>query len=571
MIGNKAHHRISLLLEKAYQIGKTKKGIIWFVWTLALSVFFVLATTVNLANYRVVTADDVWIMSVSYKLARQGILGSDLYAGFFNAEQHYFISLPFYHFLQALSFKLAGVGIAQARYVNVLSAVGLLWAVSWLSYRWYGVKVALVTGLLIVFWRSYLVGGGYYGYGNALLEVARAGRYDLPALTLIWLTIVGLDKLHHRPHWLTAFAVGIGSGLAALTQFFGLFVFPLVVAMWGWHNLPSDPKTRSLSYNIMLWISTGFLLTLLPYGLYLANHAADAASQTLVIKQNRAEFNQFNFYLDNLRREPYRYIWAGLSPQSLSLWPVSLNRPFGLGPALLLAGIWPSLIYLGYRLKRQRRVGDRIVLFGLVIFFALLTLLEATKAPIYSILFLPPLCIALAAGWVDLVHWWNSGKARHFLAHWALAGLIIGIPTLAIIEGMGGYWIDYQQAIREMGYLEAGREIKAYLAPNARILSAERWWWALHDHPYLSTNNLFGRWVAHTDDNDETSDFADMVRQIQIDTVIVNDNVRDGLPLYPQELQRQFQQFLADCGSLVTELTFENYGFIEIYHIRQGC
>src|SRR6185503_2810269 len=97
----------------------------------------------NLANYRPVTNDEVELIAVGYKLATQGVLGSDLYAGFFGADRHFFITLPLQHVLQALSFQWFGAGVAQARAVSVAAGIAIVWLVGWLAYRWYGLAAAL--------------------------------------------------------------------------------------------------------------------------------------------------------------------------------------------------------------------------------------------------------------------------------------------------------------------------------------------------------------------------------------------------------------------------------------------
>ena len=96
-------------------------------------------------------------MAVGYKLATQGVLGSDMYAGFFGGDRHHFETLPVQHVLQALSFRLLGPGVAQARLVSVAAAVVLIWVVSWLAFRWYGLLAAIVCELLLVAWRSPLL------------------------------------------------------------------------------------------------------------------------------------------------------------------------------------------------------------------------------------------------------------------------------------------------------------------------------------------------------------------------------------------------------------------------------
>ncbi len=128
--------------------------------------FFVWSAALDLDRVRPVTGDDAWITSISHKLATQGVLGADLYAGFFRDV------------LQASACRLFGPGIAVARWVSVASGIALVWAVTLLAMRWYGVAVAVLTGGLMILWRSHVVA---MDLGVPLLSVARSARYDLPA------------------------------------------------------------------------------------------------------------------------------------------------------------------------------------------------------------------------------------------------------------------------------------------------------------------------------------------------------------------------------------------------------
>jgi hypothetical protein len=81
--------------------------VLWFLATTALCLVFVVIAARNLENFRPVSGDDAWIMSGSYKLATRGVLGSDLYAGLFRGEDHYFFNLPVLHYFQAASFQVS--------------------------------------------------------------------------------------------------------------------------------------------------------------------------------------------------------------------------------------------------------------------------------------------------------------------------------------------------------------------------------------------------------------------------------------------------------------------------------
>ncbi len=128
--------------------------LIWLAGSLVVVAVFGRLAAHNLGNYRPLSNDEGELMSVGYKLATQGVLGSDLFAGFFGADRHYLLTLPLQAVLQALTFRVFGAGVLQARLVSLLAAIALVWTVGWVAFRWYGVATALLTEVLLVGWQS---------------------------------------------------------------------------------------------------------------------------------------------------------------------------------------------------------------------------------------------------------------------------------------------------------------------------------------------------------------------------------------------------------------------------------
>src|SRR3981081_558421 len=190
----------------------------WAAWTLALTLVFGRIAVYNLGNYRPVSNDEMELMAGAYKLATPGVCGSDLYAWFYGADHHFMITLPLEHVFNAASFKVFGAGVAQMRWVAVVAGVALLWIVSWLAYRWYGLGTSILGGLLLVAWPSNLTQAPN---GLPWLGVTRAARYDVLAVAFAWLALALLYLLLHHKRWQIALALGISCGLAALAQFIG--------------------------------------------------------------------------------------------------------------------------------------------------------------------------------------------------------------------------------------------------------------------------------------------------------------------------------------------------------------
>ncbi len=209
------------------------------------------------------------------------------------------------NFLQAISFRLFGAGVAQARWASLASGVLIIWAVDWMAYRWYGLAVALLTGVLLVFWRSDL-STPYLGL--PLLAAARSGRYDLSTVAWMWLSIGLLGKMLRSPGWMMALAVGVCAGLATLTQFFGAFIVPVIAAAWFWHR-GKRLFTAASSY----WMATGFMLIVLPYVSYAVFNFAGLAGR-IELSKDRVRFDRPEFYLNNILHEPDRFMALAQQP-----------------------------------------------------------------------------------------------------------------------------------------------------------------------------------------------------------------------------------------------------------------
>jgi 4-amino-4-deoxy-L-arabinose transferase-like glycosyltransferase len=508
----------------------------WLLLTLALSAGFARLAAHNLANFRPVSNDEVELMAVGYKLATQGVFGSDMYAGFFGGDQHHFETLPLQHVLDALSFRLFGPGVLQARVVSLLAGISIIWTSGWLAYRWYGPGTAVVCELLAVGWASNLTAASN---GLPLLGVARTARYDVLAVAVVGLTIVLLDAMLRQRRVWRGLAVGVGCGLAALSQFFGSFALLFVLAVWRW----SRPPLRVVAG----WLA-GVALVVTPYALFVARYRDDAIGQ-LAVFGNRGDFLRPTFYIENVLSEWTRY--AHLAP------------PTSLSSGVLLFGLVPALGYLAWR----RSTGDRLLLFSLVTFAAALTLLDQTKVPLYSILLLPSICLTLAAAFSAVLGWaWRGrtcARLRIVLGAFALAALV-GIG----LEGAAAYRSDWDEANQATPYLALGQQIEAAIPPGAAVLGPERWWWALHDHRYLSLRSLWFQWSASARRAGNPK-FVDWVTRAQPDSVIVSVNVRADVQAFPEALQAQFWSFVDDCTTLVADLDDATYFDIQVYAVRR--
>lgn len=527
-----------------------RSSLFMLAWLAGLTTFFAAATTVNLANYRPVSGDDAWILSASYKLATQGVFGSDMYAGFFNADQHYFIALPGQHLLQALALWVSGDGLVAARWTSVLGGGLLLWSVTLMAWRWYGTPVATLTSVLLLFWQPALVGHE----GVPLVSLARSLRYDLTAVAWTWLALLFLDALLRRPARLRAVATGCCAAAALLTQFFGAIVTAVVALAW-----LGQRRKQTLSSPYTRWLLSGFLLLVGPYLVYVATHRQDAWGQTVYLKGSRTAFSA-QAMVDNVLREQERFN------------PLLEESGGGAGSLLLLLGTWPALAYLGLRLRRKDNLGDRLLALTLVCTPVLLTIFETTKAPIYALPLLPALCVSLA---LPLGRLLEAAFVRPAAGAWlprrAAAIAVLAVMALIVDHGADFYRQDRMWALNVTDYHALGATIDDALPAGAKVAGSERWWWPLRAHPFLAVNNLSLQWRIARDRGRQTPSFAALMGATGVDSLLLSRNVRGDMSRAPEALQHRFWEFVETCTILQEQWDDPWYGELSLRAVRPAC
>jgi hypothetical protein len=192
---------------------------------------------------------------------------------------------------------------------------------------------------------------------------------------------------------------------------------------------------------------------------------------------------------------------------------------------------------------------------SLIIFAGLLLLLDQTKTPLYAIIVVPSICLAIAGAMTAA--WRRRGAARVVL---------VALGLVVARDGVAAYQVYLAQAAQVSQYLGVGAQLQAALSPGAPVLGPERWWWALHDHPYASLRSIWWQWWADASPNKE---FATWVASTQADAIIINDNIRDDIHAFPEPLQQQFWAFITSCTTPVLDLTDAAYLKIEVDRITR--
>jgi len=522
-----------------------------------LILLYLLATLPYLADFPLVETAQMGIAAPAYKLATQGIYGNDLYRGLYHAESRNYEYLPLYPLAVALSFKLLGLGVWQARLVSVWC--GLL--VLMLTYRLGKTAVNTPVGLLAATALCLLaitVPGAttdLYPGRIPLLDFARVLRYDIMAP--LWLLAAShlfllhsQFTIHNSPFTITHLIIGFLIGLATLSHLYGAFILPVfgVLLIWqaGWR-----------AWRPFLLIIAGWSLTLLPWLIYILQDLPAYQGQMLR-HENRFDLLNPVFYVNNLRGEIWRYVkFIGRFRP-----PVLFPRP---GFWLMAVAVIAAYIHLWPQIRRPH-LSARFLFITLPMLATLLALLVSFKRYSYVALLLPFLAILVGLGIVVIWNWLR-GRGRWWR-------LLFGLWLLvAVAEGLFSVAETRQTAATITPYRELTAVLHQHISPNSRPLALHTYWLALADYDVaaldLAYNLTDPAFVGH-----DARPLPQVIHTLAPDYIIVPQEALKAYQTNPQALPGEqvinFWRTLdsiiqTDCPDEVMRMTTDGYGVVTVY------
>lgn len=533
------------------RISSDRKFWLWLLGTTALSIFLLAQVVPSLDYYSILSEDEGQILSDARTLSAHGRLGSDLYQGAWNTSNNLFISPPIQRILIATAFRIAGESITSARAVTVISALVVLWSISIFAKRQYGWAAALAAAFLLVTWRSYLGGDSL---GLPLLTAARSARYDLTCVAFIWLSILTLSVYLTSPSALKGILIGLSAGLAALTQFFGVFAVVLIVLVLAVSQGKAMLRVRSNA-----WIAVGLSVILVPYALSVLLDWPNFVTQTFVMKQARTAFLDPLFYFQNILTE-----WWRFHPFLLRAFLGDSGRLAQVTALAALLALLGGCLNLVARWRTKPAPGERILPLSLVVFAAGLLLFDSTKSPIYSILLYPSLCLVLAVLAQDI---WFGLRGRSMKLAGAVASLLI--VALLLAQSLDAIRQDRVSAAAASRYNETASQILAQLPQEARVLTSARLAWGLRALSPDTTIYLALQWqLAHRSNQTPALLPGLLERKTQylvLDDAAFVDAVSDA------QLDAQLRTIMIYCAERQYHRRGTSYGTIHIYRLTPNA
>jgi 4-amino-4-deoxy-L-arabinose transferase-like glycosyltransferase len=507
----------------------------------AAVVAFLGFTLPDLGNFPGVTDDEIWILNASHKLANEHVFGSDLFTGFWRAEEIYLFNMPLHHFVLAGVFKVFGTSIFIARLVSVGYGIMTILLVYALGRSVRGVGVAVLAVVLLLTLRLHLA----FDTGLPLQEMARSIRYDLAPVPFMLIGTLILLK----PTLLRCAIAGAVFSIATLLQFYGAFMFPAAAIYLLMESGPVRERVKLVAAVAI----TAFVVAL-PYGVVVMTNYDEYQGQTSTLYR-RLDLTDPGLYRENFEREELRFRLRFDNVGDLVEKPSERY-------ALLIA-LPACLGYLGWRVQKFNERGDRILFLSLALIPLQFLLFDFQKVTFYWIAVVPYFVLAIAV---------TAEAAFRAIRPHLRQPLKAGAKTLAaatvtgvLVFGFVAEGIYAQvQGLRKMeatNYMSLRPLMAQYVPPGSKVLGATNFWWAMPDTDFRSYYMLYYRTNPRT--TDDVTTLEGYMQEFDPDYVVLNFVARLFLP----SVNPVLNAYMEEHGQQVAFIPDKTYGFIEIWKL----
>jgi 4-amino-4-deoxy-L-arabinose transferase-like glycosyltransferase len=503
----------------------------------------------HLSSWPPVGEDEPWIAAAPYKLATQGVYGNDLFAGYYNSEQHLYNLVPLYPMMLSGVFRTAGIGVEQMRILPVAFGFLLLLILYLLARQLFDSSVATLSVALMLLLR---LTSSLTGTGIPLLDIARINRPDL-LVSLFGLFACYLfnraEQRNSRSGYLVA---GMMIGLAALADLYGAFWLPALLVL-----LPLRRGWRIVRGPEPYLLLAGFCATwLLPLAVYLIPGWDDYRGQSQIFAERFDLFTP-RFYLRNLLHEFERFRVLGLIRRS---GRIDWVRPGGwVALAALPIALW-MMLRQGWMSRQEGAFSLGVILLVQSILFALLL---SSKSFNYFIALWPLAVVAIA--WLGMWLWkrWRNLSIRIPL---------LTLLALLVIEGGVRMVANHIAAVGATPYELYESRVAEHIPEGSRLLGLQHYWLGLRQYDYRSW--VLPVFLSKPGYHQEPVSLDSAIERIAPDVILIDRHMRD----YFREISdssnpdhhkyEEFRSYMRRrAGNLAGTVDDSTYGRMEIYTV----
>lgn len=482
------------------------------------------------------------IAAPAYNLANEGIYGNPLFEGWHKNERYNYEYMPLYPILVAGSFKLFGLGLWQGRLVSVISGLLTLVLVFWLGKLLKGKELGIIAMAVLLFLHLSVSKSALTGI--PLIDYSKIIRYDILVAVFMLAGCITFYFAWHQRSRAGYFLAGIFTGLATLSHLYGAFALPLFISLLFWRN-----KHKIILRPPLYLIITGWVVCLIPWLVYIAQDFEAYLGQ-MQRHSHRFGFLDWEFYLQNIIREPLRYAgWFG-SGGEFNLWP-------RIGIWVLILGLLIS--YLSLLKKRNWKFSEQFLFLSLPVLFILLALLMSFKRHYYTILLMPFIALHLAQGF--LISWkWCRQKLKYGRR------IIQIIAILIISESIFHIYASMQNAAKTTPYLAVTSQIASHLHPDKKILISQPYWLGLSSYKTVSVNLP---WImAYTSGDHDRLSMCKAIDSVNPEMIVIETEFLESKvssDSLVHSLWQDFARCLAQHCQSNSKIKDPTYGEIGIY------
>jgi hypothetical protein len=415
----------------------------------------------------------------------------------------------------ALSFRLFGLSVWSGRIVSMLWGAVLLVGVFLLGRRLSGTMAGVIGMVLVAMSQPFLVS-------------THIVRPDIVVAALVVFALYLAESGVRRDAWPLHLLAGLLLGLSFDVHPNTIAFMPMVglvyVIRYG------KQVVRSRSVGIFLGgIAIGALI-------YIGYR---------VLPDPKHYFDAFSYWVGVDKRPP-----SLRSPGQMLQAEISRFTSYFEGRSIEIAVVALGLIGSIVRLALKKRPEPLFP--GLVIAFAVFTVLVSSKTEYYMILFYPPMLL-LVARELASIPWPRAwiGLAGALVILWLLVapmGFDDNIQDILDAE------VDFQ----DRDYAALIDEIRNDIPEEASILGPPVYWPGLWDHPYTDV------FVWERVRAERSSRFAEFARGINPDYVVLDVKAR-------YEVFRDSPRFMDEYAQLVSTIRHVGYGRVEIWKKRASA
>jgi 4-amino-4-deoxy-L-arabinose transferase-like glycosyltransferase len=514
---------------------------------LLILLIYVALTLPYLDHLPRVHQDEPWLASGAWKIATEGVYGSDMFADYYKMEEHYYLNLPLFAFLTAPVYAIGGVGLWQARWTTVAMGALTLVLTYALGKRLFGATVGLGAMVLLLF-TSHAAFSTYRITGILLYDAARVSRYDILVPIFLLLTLYQFDRANHAParqpwHY---FWVGVWIACATLSNLYGIFALGVVGILLVWQ------RVRWQAYAA---VGIGVVM---PLSLFVGYILIDPASFWGQVQTHGPRFglSDWQWYWNNWQNEFLRY-----RAETQGQW---WTRPgFAIGiiavPLALLGLAWQTI---------RGSASARLVLIPALLFPLAFAWLISVKRVEYLMVIVPVWAIALAWGGVALWKWADEWRVDPYPL-WMGRGIqdiLAVLFAILIADGSLQYYHFFQQGDLIPPYQSFTATIRAPIPAERGVVGLHSYWFSFTDTDYRTWYTMLN--LAGSEYTPAVRSIADSLNRFEPDYLVIDPNLRAyfDTPGIPQKRWAEIEQWMASHDfRLVATVEDRVYGRFDIY------